>query len=172
MKIVRPNVFETNSSSSHSLSIRKGKLEKSNLRVSSVDNKVHVEFGEFGWEVETYDSQEDKLSYLCTMLIETEGRKLNKVEDFYETKGYLAINEAISSYCNCKGICIDSNIELMSYPRSDGSTYFYLSHDGYIDHQSHEDYSSVQEFLDDYSTDIINFVFNDGVSVRTDNDNH
>ena len=43
--------------------------------------------------------------------------------------------------------------------------------EGYIDHQSHEDYSSIPDFLMQNDTDIIDFVYG-SVIVNTDNDNH
>lgn len=171
MKQIRRGVFETNSSSSHSVSINsRGELKKSYLIVDSYDNKVHVPLGEFGWEIETYDSQLDKLSYLCTMAVETY-QGFPSVEDFFESNNFKIINEAIANYCNCDGIHIDTKLKVDSYTYDKKTTY-YLEHDGYIDHQSCEDYGSLQDFLDDYNTDVINFIFNSGVLVHTDNDNH
>lgn len=45
---VRRNVFETNSSSMHSLSIAKEGVTEY-LHVDEYTNKVITEFGEFGW---------------------------------------------------------------------------------------------------------------------------
>ena len=51
MKTIRQNVFETNSSSSHSLCIKSIKdLNKSYLTISD-DDLIHVDFGEFGWGI-------------------------------------------------------------------------------------------------------------------------
>jgi hypothetical protein len=172
---IRRSVFETNSSSTHSVSISKKKSNYYNnsclKKYIGFDNKVHVEFGEFGWEIEHYNSPYSKLQYITTMLIETEGRDISTVEELFETDGFKLINEAISNYCNCDGIWIDSRIEMKSY-EWDGEVEVYISHDGYIDHQSHEDYNSVQDFLDDYGVDVTKFVFDEGVCVITDNDNH
>ena len=168
---VRRNVFETNSSSMHSLSITNGTLQESYLYVDEHDNKVHTEFGEYDWEIEQYSTQSEKLSYLVTMLISTEGRGLQTVEEFFETEGFKKINNVIREYCNCDGIVIDSKLEPDSWTYN-GKTEYYLSHDGYIDHQSCEDYENIDKFLEYYNTDIINFIFNDGVIVCTDNDNH
>jgi len=168
-KVIRRGVFETNSSSSHSVSIRRGDIKNSYLTVNPDDSKIHVLFGEYGWGIDTLTSQSERLSYLCTMLIETEGRKVTSVDKIYETNGFKEINKAIADKCNCDGVCFDSQIQMKkSY---DGS-YYYLDFDGYIDHQSCEDYSNIDDFLKDYNTDILNFVFNDGVTVIIDNDNH
>lgn len=175
MKKVRNGVFETNSSSTHSVSIsRKNSNYYNEDCLNShidYDDKVHVEFGEFGWEIASYDSPYKKLQYAVTMLVETEGKNITSVDDLFETDGFKLINDAVADYCHCDGIWIDSDMKMDSYDWN-GETHIYINHDGYIDHQSCEDYSSVQDFLDDYGVDITKFIFDDGVCVHTDNDNH
>lgn len=175
MKTIRRNVFETNSSSTHSVSVSN---KYSNYCEDyclnpfiDYDDKVHVRFGEFGWEIDSYNTPYEKLQYIITMLAETEGRSVLTTGDFFETKGFKLINEAVADYCHCDGIWIDSNMKMSCY-EWDNKTYCYLDHDGYIDHQSCEDYDSVQDFLDDYGVDINQFLFDNGVVVHTDNDNH
>ena len=64
---IRRKVFETNSSSMHSLTVEKlGVTEY--LHVDEVENKVIVNYGEFGWGYDEYTDPETKLSYLITML--------------------------------------------------------------------------------------------------------
>ena len=175
MKTIRRNVFETNSSSTHSVSVSNKNSDYcgNNCLDSFIDydNRVHVRFGEFGWEIDSYRTPYEKLQYIVTMLAETEGRSVLTTSDFFETKGFKLINEAVGYYCHCDGIWIDSNMKMSCY-EWDNKTYCYLNHDGYIDHQSCEDYDSVQDFLDDYGVDINQFLFDNGVVVHTDNDNH
>jgi len=57
---IRHNVFETNSSSTHSIVITRS---NENL---SIPKTMKANFGEFGWECATYADPEDKLSYLYT----------------------------------------------------------------------------------------------------------
>jgi len=173
---IRKGVFETNSSSTHSVSIsRKNNkyYDPSNLNVfiDEYDNKVHVKFGEFGWEIESYNLPYEKLQYIVTMLVETEGNSITCVDDLFETDGFKLINDAVANYCNCDGIWIDEDMRLNSYTWN-GKTHYYIDHNGYIDHQSCEDYKTVQDFLDDYCVDITQFIFDNGVVVHTDNDNH
>ena len=163
MRKVRRGVFETNSSSTHSVSIRKGEVRDSYLTVNPEDNKVHVEFGEYGWGYKSLRSQSERLSYLCTMLMMTEASRANSVDDIFETEGFKQINNLIAEKCSCDGICFDDKIQFKDWD---------IDINGYIDHQSYEDYSSIQEFLNDYNTNIVDFVFNDGVTVIIDNDNH
>lgn len=175
MKQIRNNVFETNSSSTHSIAISHKNSyyygENCLERYLDYDNKIHVEFGEFGWEVEHYSLPYEKLQYIVTMLAETEGSNISNINELFDTDGFKLINDAVAEYCRCDGIWIDSNMKIDCYVW-DGKTHTYLDHDGYIDHQSCEGYSSVRDFLDDYGLDITKFIFDDGVCVITDNDNH
>ena len=63
MQKIRKNVFETNSSSTHSICIAKD-MEL------IIPTSIHFEFGEFGWEVDTLSSVYEKASYLYTGLHE------------------------------------------------------------------------------------------------------
>ena len=98
-------MFETNSSSMHSLTIRKGKTNSSNLHIGN-DNKVEIDFGEFGWEISNYPDQYSKLQYILTMCACTEGYNCITPDEFYETEGFKSISNAIASHCNCDGIRI------------------------------------------------------------------
>jgi len=62
MKQIRNGVFETNSSSTHSICISKNK-------VSTYPSSVYFGFGEYGWENDTVD---DTASYLYTGIMENE----------------------------------------------------------------------------------------------------
>lgn len=66
MKNIRIGVFETNSSSSHSLTVSSGELQASVL--PDQDGVIVGLLGDFGWEIAHYDSQESKLSYLLTQI--------------------------------------------------------------------------------------------------------
>ena len=67
MKQVRRSVFETNSSSTHSITITHGKISNNDIHVDR-DGYIHTELGDFGWEVCDYRGQAERLSYLVTML--------------------------------------------------------------------------------------------------------
>ena len=111
---VRRNVFETNSSSMHSLSIAKRGITEY-LHVDECTNKVVTEFSEFGWGYDEYNDPETKLSYLVTMI--GESRNCYSIEEIYETNDFKKINDVVSARCECDGIEI-KNVN------------------GYIDHQS------------------------------------
>ena len=59
---IRKNIFETNSSSTHAVSIFRG----SNY---SIPEKIVIRPGEFGWECETFSDPESKLAYLYTWIL-------------------------------------------------------------------------------------------------------
>jgi hypothetical protein len=61
MKKIRQNVFETNSSSTHSICIAK------NCELT-IPESLHFSFGEFGWECDTLYDVGSKSSYLYTGL--------------------------------------------------------------------------------------------------------
>ena len=167
---IRRSVFETNSSSMHSLTIRNGHTNKSDLRVGD-DNKVEIDFGEFGWEICDYSDQYTKLQYILTMCACTEGSSCITPEKFYETDGFKSISNAIARHCDCDGIRIKD--DCLRTGHWDYSNEDYLDFDGYIDHQSCEDYSSVSDYLEQHNISSVEaFIFNDGIIVHTDNDNH
>lgn len=166
---IRRNVFETNSSSMHSLTVKKGTMENSNLLIDDTNNKVVSGFGEYGWEIENYTSQSDKLRYILTMCACTEGKILVSPDEFYDTEGFKLISEAIANHCCCDGVEIAEGSMKTDHWKDN----YYLDFDGYIDHQSYEDYASVAEFLSKNNIGSVEeFVFSNGIIVHTDNDNH
>ena len=167
MKLVRNDVFETNSSSVHSLVVhRKYPLEYEypDLHVYD-DGYIHIPMDKFGWGYDGYIDSKVKLTYAMGMVYQTESRDKydedyrQQLGNFYDTVGYKAINDMIKEYYNCDGILVDK-LEHNVYPY------------GYIDHQSTEDYSSLKDFLDDYGVTLEQFVFDPNVTLIIDNDNH
>lgn len=61
MKNIRQNVFETNSSSTHSICIAK------NVELD-IPKEIYFQFGEFGWEEDRLNSMSEKASYLYTAI--------------------------------------------------------------------------------------------------------
>ena len=103
---VRRNVFETNSSSMHSLSVI------GSDRMTTLENKdgvVVVSYGEFGWGYDSLTTPTEKLSYLITQYSED--------EDILET-----IKEAVFDYTGLKMVIYESKTDYWEK--------------GYIDHQS------------------------------------
>ena len=63
MKTIRKNTFETNSSSTHSITVA-----RKNVAIPVTEQNIFVEIGEFGWEFKTYDTPQEVLSYLYTAI--------------------------------------------------------------------------------------------------------
>lgn len=79
-KQIRQGVFETNSSSTHSICIAK----KSEL---IIPEKLHFEFGEFGWGYSTLKSTQEKASYLYTGLMDNDrGNDFARILDILKQK--------------------------------------------------------------------------------------
>lgn len=162
MKQIRRSVFETNSSSTHSISIKKNNAIEENMMQIDDDGYIHAALGEFGWEIENYYSQCDRLSYLLTMAAHKngfyiwcsrDGELTNEIAEFVETDDFKRISDAVGEHARCNGVVLDLS-------------------EGYIDHQSHEDYRTLDDFLNEYGTNITEFIFGDSVVIHTDNDNY
>lgn len=144
---IRKNVFETNSSSVHSLAISNDGRESSEFKLNK-HGEIEVDFGQFGKDLCFYNSQYDKLSYLITCLYYLSGYE---VSDIYDRLEFREIQDAVCKYTGATGIKILGEQE----PE--------------IDHQS-QPYSGI-EIIDVYDEDaVINFVFNRYVSLKTDCD--
>ena len=175
MKKIRLGVFETNSSSSHSISIN-GQLNSEILPskiqrfqteyADKSDDKIHINIDEdceFGWGYEYITDSFRKLTYAIMMVIETEGHGCKTIEDVYKTEGFLLIQSLFD-----KNIIIED--EYWNVEEYDGR--FYLNHSGYIDHQSTEDFSSLKDFLTQNGLTIADFIFDEHVELNINNDNN
>lgn len=154
MKKIRKSVFETNSSSTHSICIAKCDEEL------TIPKSLHFEFGEFGWQYSTLQSINEKASYLYTGFI-SEGR---------EDDAFLKIFEVLRS----KGIEVTAEkpiYEMYIYTNHRGELVeVKLNQNGYI-----EDSGELNDFLNDICKDenkLMNYLFSDLSFIITGNDNH
>lgn len=155
---IRRNVFETNSSSTHSFTYG----NTNNDLVVQDDDYVHTSLGEYGWQVEDYSNSRDKLAYILLVAASFNGVSFwydrdttyeEKIETLKESEDFQRIEDAVKYKMNCEGIIIDEYAE------------------GYIDHQSlwHDSFG---EWLDDTgASDVEDFIFGN-VVLHTDNDNY
>lgn len=172
MKKLRKGVFETNSSSMHSVVISGNSDDFDDFPKLDKDGMVHIRCDEFGWYYEgNYYGVERKLSYLATMIAtqayqyydchyeeDNLPEELNR-ENMEWNEDFVLVDNILVEYCKCGGWAIN---------RIDGANYPW----GYIDHQSY--YPSIREFLE-YECNGIpveNFLFSGGVELVIDNDNH
>ena len=162
MKLIRNGVFETNSSSAHSLAygteyILRGSrwyqpteehdFSNPMYRLDTVPEKYkgyrfYEWLGEFGWNGKTLYSPQQKFSYLLTSIADTT-KELHKATEYYVLKEMM---EDI-------GLNVESSDE---------------DEDGYIDHQS---YGVVDMSLFKTKEDLITYLFNDNICIHIENDN-
>lgn len=151
MKIqIRKNVFETNSSSVHSLAISRDGLEPSRL-LKDKNNKIVTDFGSFGKDLCLYGSQEEKLSYLITCLAYM-SNDFGSAEGVYNNYLFEDVEDAICEYAGVDGI------KILGYVEPE------------IDHQSipNDSGDMIINICDE--DEIVNFVFNKHISLKTDCD--
>lgn len=151
-KQIRQGVFETNSSSTHSICIAK------NAELT-IPESLHFDFGEFGWECDTLKSIGEKANYLYTGLIANSRKEdVEKIFEILRSKG-IEVTAEVPIY------------ETRSYNDSEGKKveYEYGQNVGYVDHSD-----DLKEFLDAICADegkLMRYLFSDLSFVLTGNDN-
>lgn len=167
MKSIRRNTFETNSSSSHSISLTNDYSEYQYQLVSDYsedyidDDTLVINLGEYGWSWNTYIEPTDKLRYLLTQLAQMLGcnswcddlsyaTETAYKETIYESEEFNIIEEAITRNTSYKKLVIGSL-------------------EGYVDHQSSQSPQSCLNEIGDISYE--RFIFDPNVKIRTGNDN-
>lgn len=157
MKQIRRSLFETNSSSTHAITIANNSEDdfKNNL-----PKTLELKLGEFGWEFDRYQTIRDRADYLFTAIVyndkvedylqklvdtlkkwgvEVEYPKLKKVQSEYDKSYYYWVIE------------------------SKPDEYFYIDHGG-----------ELKDFLDDIFNDetlLMNYLFSPESFIATGNDN-
>lgn len=143
MKKIRKGVFETNSSSTHSICIAK------NVDLT-IPKSIHFQTGDYGWENDTLSSIQEKASYLYTGLINN-----------YMIDEFNYIVEVL------KNKNIDVTYDEIVYKTDDWGTYYVNG--GSIDHG----YELKKFLVDISSSEdkILNFLFSPLSFIITGNDN-
>lgn len=161
-KKARQSVFETNSSSVHSLSIRN--IDSSDtIREYMQENgkTLNIEGDCFGWEFETYDTPAKKLSYVYTLACSYSWDEYLTMREFMkETLQSVGLEPIFEEMKECK-YSADGDSFVEPIQRN--------SWDVCIDHA---------EYLKDFANDIfsdgnlmLSFIFNKGSYILTGNDN-
>lgn len=148
MKKIRSGIFETNSSSSHSIVI------SSENYVFPKNDEIYIETGEYGWEIETYESFSDKVSYALTFAVNYNPEKL-------EMLNRVLTNSLPLTKILYRGLKYEDYIEYLN----DESYHYGL---GYIDHQSVDRAAKIFKSEED----LFDFLFSENSYFTTDNDNH
>jgi len=150
---IRKNVFETNSSSSHSLTLAAGDLVKTpfNLDVLRLGT-LRLGLGEYNWEWYRYYDTDNKAQYLMTQLFHYNGIPNG---DAAEVTRELRNDARFDMLCRV--IEDQTGVKLEAIPGSQGG----------IDHDSHGNCLEVFESEDKLRT----FLFSDSSYIETGNDN-
>lgn len=183
MKQIRKNVFETNSSSVHSLSIS----GKDNYDYTQLDNYIEEDYGHngygkylkinfetFGWY---WDSELDensaiaKLEYILTAITCFQGYNINWSSREDKEK---AIKEVMESD-DFQKFEDDVKCALSKHDIHIAGIKISPDNDGYVDHQSLDYYISPNGMYYIFARDGItleDYIFNKCYSLFIDNDNH
>ena len=162
---IRRCVFETNSSSVHTLSIVK------NTNIKVFPEKVIFEPDDFGWENRSYTETSKKASYIWECIKSIYGQ---------EQEELLKAIEKIKNFLYTYNIQCEfpyANIKVESWTDSNGKVHPYKVHvndtgikdNGYVDHAW-----DAKPFIDDILNDetkFINFLFDPRSFIITGNDN-
>lgn len=154
---IRREVFETNSSSSHSIAIK----GKDNNMIEVLKNRysgkqICIVLGEYDWGYDKLKTFEERLSYIVTMIVSCSGLSYldsTKAEDIYELEGFKEVEKILKEKIGCNFVVIEEN----------------NISDCYVDHLS---CYSLHEFLDKFGLTLEDYLFNDKYCVIIDNDNH
>lgn len=142
MKVIRRGVFETNSSSTHTITIAPGEiLPPDTLPVE--DGVCRIYPGEFGWDIWDYWDAATKASYALTFAYQTKSEERLKL-----------LKEVVQAETGLPVEFVEAGDK------------FYAR--GYIDHQS--DSVCAPAFVSKEA--LRAFIFNPKSKLHTDNDNH
>lgn len=147
---VRTGVFETNSSSSHSLCF--GKTTNINFYPPEV---VNVEPGEFGWGYETLTTLPQKLSYIITSIANYDDN-VRDFDDLLESKYFIWLKEMLFEF----------SFVVVNLQKND------FVNIGYVDHQSTDilnDFWSEEE--SEFKENMKKILFDDNCYIEISNDN-
>jgi len=150
-KMIRTGVFETNSSSCHTITVSRETNPALYTSITPDHNgEIVVTPREFGWEWETYTDPESKLCYL--MLYIRDWVRNQPTKDLFTD----TLNRVVLAH---------THATKLSLRPSTSSSW----DDGYIDHQSVEDNDC--HFLFDEDEKLKNFIFSPSSTISTGNDN-
>lgn len=164
MKIIRRNTFETNSSSTHSISLFNNILDQTITEdyLGNTSGELHIKLGTYDWGWKTISSAYDKLQYLLTSLAQSLACNFwysNEITD-----------EALEESKDV--IYDDSCFQHLEYAVHKNSRFTSIVIDdfqGYIDHES---YSYVYDLIEEANCLYLeDFLFSSSVQVRQGNDN-
>lgn len=152
MKKVRLSAFETNSSSTHSITIAFGDYAADSLTVE--DGVCSIYTGEFGWGVDVFRDAQTKAAYCLTWLMNECGHRKDEFVDLFR--------EVIMDNTGAK------EVQFVPEYTEKTKTEWDWHQWGYIDHQSSD--VCLEAFRD--REHLERFIFHPKSTLVIDNDNH
>lgn len=127
---IRHSVFETNSSSTHSLSISNSTPEMYDTILPDSEGKIILTGGQFGWEWERYNDSLVKANYLAVTVFNREKEKAELIE-------------VLKNHTGAKEVVFNFNIK--DY---DGVNWSYIDHDSeFVGLQAFTSSETLKEFI-------------------------
>ncbi len=162
---IRDSIFETNSSSVHSLVLLNQELSEPDFRELRInkDGVIKIPLGYFGKEHKIYSSQKEKISYILTSLWCYFGENIKGFENKDCNYYWRDIKDAIIFYINKFSPSILCTDIVPVYPKRKKEGIGF-------DHQTYP------EYLDDCLVDLYNpekvveFIFNKNIALETNSD--
>ena len=161
MKVqIRQGVFETNSSSTHAISVMS--YDKNSLIIPE-EICFHLN-SEFGWEFRKYNDRWSKADYLWLLICNKYDKSSDKdklddikkhIKNVLKNAGVKTVNFETGGYINPSWNPNDDNM--------------YMDFDGYIDHAS-DAYGFIDILLNDDEL-LLSYLFNNTSCIETGNDN-
>jgi len=169
---IREGIFETNSSSTHSLVLLNQELSKPNLKELRInkDGIIKIPLGYFGKDYRIYSSQKEKLCYIMTFFYCWFGEDITRFENDWRNSYWEDIKEAIINYINAS--CPEKHCTniVPVLPKKTKTEYGYYDWEVGFDHQTYPSY------LDDCVVNlyvpkkVVEFIFNKNVALETNCD--
>lgn len=172
-RAIRRGIFETNSSSSHSVTIRSS-WDEMNLQddfsgwFTCDENQEYVicQPEGYGWGPGSVCSAQEKLEYLLAMILSSSDNWTTTWEEFSEMGDFKKLEEWVRDHTKYKGIRVCKGREDTVYTDDE----MMPDDDMYIDHQSC--YPCIDAFLSDWGLTLNRYLLDNNVGVIIDNDNH
>lgn len=168
---IRVGIFETNSSSVHSLVYLNQELSKPNLKELQIDKDgvIKIPLSYFGKDYRIYSSQKEKLSYIMTTFYCCLNEDITKFEDEddWGVSYWIDIKKAIIDYINTS--CPDKHCTNI-VPVLPKKTKSHYDWEVGFDHQTYPTY------LDDCVANlyipqkVVEFIFNKDIALETNCD--
>lgn len=149
MKTIRTDVFETNSSSTHSLAISVKPLEPS-LYLSE-DSKYHISFRDFEGKPEHITWISEKIAFLLQLSMQGRG---------YYYYSEISLQDQEEEYEELYDLPLFKQIEMtlrLHEPKCQGLVVDDLR--GHIDHQTSSDYYNGEDFLAEFNISLADYLF-------------